>query len=130
MTITIYGIRIAGDSEVRYVGQSQDIESRMMGHFSGAKNMPEPDAKAAWLCDNEENIECFAIDTCDCLYDAKRIERAVIRQYVGLGHRLFNKHHVPTECWINWRGPRRTSEWYSGLRNKKRENLRLQRTKA
>lgn len=94
---TIYALRIRGQTEVRYIGQTQDLERRFAGHFSTANNMPWATSFAMWLKSNADEIEAVALATAETREDARRIERDTINVFLALEHRLFNQWLVPAE---------------------------------
>lgn len=113
---TIYGLRLIDAHEVRYVGQSKDVDKRLLGHFACAKGMPLPTAFAIWLCANEGGIEWFEIDSATTREDARQAERQAIEYALRFGHRLFNHHHVPADKRITDRGPLRSAEYFRARR--------------
>lgn len=97
MTVVIYGLRIRGEKEVRYVGQSADVEARLAGHFCTANNMPWATDFANWLTDNRQVIEAVALATAPTRAEARTIERQMVQACLAMGHRLFNQWLVPVE---------------------------------
>lgn len=96
--IAIYGIRLHGDKEVRYVGQTNGyIESRLVGHIKTAERQPYGSNKAlcAWLLGNRDNLEIFKIAYVDSAAEANGIEKAIIALCLRLEHRLFNRRLLP-----------------------------------
>lgn len=96
---TIYGLRLKGSKEVRYVGQTNayNPELRLNGHFTAAAlrrhNMPLCD----WLTERQSQIEIFKIGYADTREEARGIERAIIALCLRLEHRLFNQRCLPAE---------------------------------
>lgn len=96
MKYCVYGIRLKGDHEIRYVGFSRySGERRLRQHFAMASREEVGTPFAAWLHDNRTNVEVFQIwapATCD---EAVALEHGTIEMCVRLGHRLFNRSRVP-----------------------------------
>jgi len=105
MKFLIYGLRLRGDAEVRYVGQTKDVEQRFAGHFGRAKGMPWQDALAMWLTDNEPEVEWFEIDRAETREEARQIERVAVSFALKFGHRLYNLHLVPADKRDHSRAP-------------------------
>ena len=101
MSFTIYGLRLKGDGEVRYIGQTMRTpEVRLEDHLSAADHAPVPQGLSLWLLDNRESVEVFRIDELPAVQEAKMVERALIKAFARLGHRLFNCHHLPKSARI------------------------------
>lgn len=97
----IYGIRVLGSPEIRYVGQtSRAPEVRMRQLRSLALAAPRKGEFDRWLIDN--NIEVVVLDVVEA-GSANIAERATVRLCLAMGHRLFNQWLVPAEKRI---GPR------------------------
>lgn len=97
MNWVIYGLRLKGATEVRYVGRTKKIEQRLAGHFSTAKQMPWATNFANWLLENKELIELVVLGTAEGQRDACRAERAAVAFCLALNHRLFNQWLVPAD---------------------------------
>lgn len=98
MTHTVYGLRLRGDTEVRYIGQTRrPLEGRLLNHFSANNLMVWPNEFAKWMRLGAEDIEIFAIAQCDGEVAAKAKERELIAVCIAFQHRLFNVRHVPKE---------------------------------
>jgi hypothetical protein len=96
MTWTVYGLRLRGNHEARYIGQTmRPLDNRLFNHFNIAAKMPRPTQFAHWLIDNRDEVEAFKIAYADTLVEARTIERVVIGLCLRLEHRLFNRVHVP-----------------------------------
>lgn len=96
MTWTVYGLRLKGDREVRYVGVTRHTpEKRLFGHHGewGCSQRPFP----VWLRANKGNIETFAIAKVDTIEEARSHERAIIALCSRLRQRLFNRYGVEPE---------------------------------
>jgi hypothetical protein len=94
----VYGLRLRGDPEVRYVGMtSRAVEQRLAGHMSIAGCMPRKTAFCWWLLENRAEIEAFKIARVETLEDAVAHEKVFIAFCLKLDHRLFNRKHVPAD---------------------------------
>lgn len=92
MTFTVYGIRLKGDPEVRYVGLTyKAIQRRLKEHLRTAC-CPSLTPR---LHQNIDEIEIFAIASVADREQAKTTEKVIISLCVRLNHRLFNRAHVP-----------------------------------
>ncbi len=88
---TIYGLRLIGSKEVRYIGQTRShLEVRMAGHFSKKRDETETPLRQ-WLVENRQQIECFKIGYADDPDEARAIESVFISLCSRLDHRLFNR---------------------------------------
>lgn len=101
----VYGLRVKGDCEVRYIGEtSQALPRRLTQHTSfmrsrrlkyGFKTKPPVEGSFAhWLATNKEQIEIFKIAKCGDKKHAERMERAIIGLCLRLEQRLFNRKHA------------------------------------
>lgn len=95
MTFAIYGLRLKGETEVRYIGQTGDTDQRLAGHFSAAYAMPWRTQFANWLIENQHRIEMVVLGTADSRDEARRAERAAVAICLAMDHRLFNLWLVP-----------------------------------
>ena len=100
MSFTVYGIRLIGEREVRYIGQtSQTLKARFSGicteHGRDWSGWPRYTAFGQWLDENRELTEIFAIAKCDTRDEALATERVMIALCLRLNQRLFNGDHVP-----------------------------------
>lgn len=98
MRYTVYGIRLRGTIDVRYIGQTgQEISRRLTSHYGellcqyGTKT-----PFAEWALGNRADIEVFAISEHSTRAAAKEAERAAIKLACALGHKLFNQNFVPS----------------------------------
>lgn len=94
---TVYALRVKGDPEVRYIGQTWNVEQRLAGHLSTAHHMPWATTFADWLKGNRDSIEAVELATADTREEARRIERETVAVFLALDHRLFNQWLVPAE---------------------------------
>jgi hypothetical protein len=118
----IYGLRIGGDPECRYVGQTaHDPETRlasltkqadraMQSEARGYGPKRNPDGFHAWLVNNRGNVEAFKIAKVETRAAAHATERTVVALVLRLEHRLFNSHLVPADRRIAWRVENSPSE--------------------
>jgi hypothetical protein len=102
VSFTVYGLRLKGDCELRYVGHTRKTpdERLRMHHVEGSgTRWPFP----TWLRENRGNIEAFPIAKVDTLQEARAYEMAIIALCSRLRQRLFNRyglapeHRRPTE---------------------------------
>jgi hypothetical protein len=111
MSYYIYGFRIKGDPECRYVGQtSRTPEDRLFAETSYAKRsqrwfgrdneIHRPDGFYQWLIDHDGDIEAFRLAKVETRAEALATERVMVALVLRLGHRLFNRHLVPAELRI------------------------------
>lgn len=95
---TIYGLRIKGSTEARYIGRTlKPLEKRLYGHLYEARRMPIPTLFARWLNENRSEIEIFPIRVVSEWRELKLAERDMILACVALNHRLFNQWLVPAD---------------------------------
>jgi hypothetical protein len=101
VTFTVYGIRLRGDKEIRYVGQTVHTpQHRLLGlrgehgrlHWTGKF---EGSALGHFLHDHKGQVEAFEIARCSTRAEARDTERFTIKLCLSMGHRLFNGDHVP-----------------------------------
>lgn len=93
MKFTVYGIRLKGGHELRYVGQTaHDPDRRMTAHCS--EHGPHSHF-SAWIKANRPNVETVKLGFSDTRNEAKAIERVMVAFCLRLNHRLFNRDHVP-----------------------------------
>lgn len=92
MTHTVYGLRLKGDPEVRYVGLTcKDLKRRLRQHRTGG-NSP---LLSPWLRENSDEVEIFPIAAVECREEATATEKVMIALCCRLDHRLFNRAHNP-----------------------------------
>jgi hypothetical protein len=90
---TIYGLRLKGSKEVRYVGQTaKSPEVRLASHL-GTANSRRPCNRPLreWLAANQSEVEIFKIAYADTREEARAIEAAIIALCSRLQHRIFNQ---------------------------------------
>jgi hypothetical protein len=91
----VYGLRLNGDREVRYVGETfKRLHDRLIQHTSVAAMGRIEGPFADWLLENRGEIEIFEIATCDDRRHAQETEKALIAQCQLLGQRIFNRKHA------------------------------------
>lgn len=95
MTIIIYALRVRGELEARYVGQSADPQKRLQGHLGMARNMPWATNFANWLIENRNEIEAVELARAPTRAEARSVERSMVAVCLALNHRLFNQWLVP-----------------------------------
>lgn len=101
---TIYGLRVKGDKEVRYIGQCADVQIRLAGHFTQAKAMPWATNFADWLKHNKDQIEAVILGSAETRDEARKAERAAVAFCLALNHRLYNQWLVPAHKRLAPRG--------------------------
>lgn len=95
---TIYGLRVSGDREVRYIGLTNcPVEERLAGHLSAAARRRHNLPLCDWLQFHGERVEIFKIGYAETRTEAQSLERALIGIATGLGQRLFNQRCVPVD---------------------------------
>ncbi len=76
---SIYALRLCGDSEVRYVGQTmQRIEDRLRGHIQYANNHGIATTYTVWILDNWRTIEAVKIGEAATRQEALMLEAQLI----------------------------------------------------
>lgn len=109
MSFLVYGLRVTGDREVRYIGfTGHDAATRLKGHYSNAKlyGARPTVGLAGWLLDNEGNVEAVELARAGGKAAIRIAERAAVEFCVALNHRLFNTWLVPAEHRKHWRRER------------------------
>lgn len=92
MSFTVYGIRLKGDPEVRYVGLTyKPLQRRLKEHL----RTPCCPNLSPWLRENLDRIDVFAIASVEDREQTKATEKVIISLCARLNHRLFNRTHVP-----------------------------------
>lgn len=90
--LTIYGLRLKGDREVRYVGQTNDAPIvRLASHLKAATRAVHNPELCEWLRSNRPNIEAFAIAKVATRQEALSHERVIVALCRRLNHRLLNQ---------------------------------------
>lgn len=93
MSYTVYGLRLIGETEPRYIGMTRrPLAYRVKCHLSYACN--RIGKFADWLNDNRELVEAYEIAETADRELAKVIERGIIRTRILNGHQLFNQVHA------------------------------------
>lgn len=109
MTHCIYGFRLVGDTECRYVGMTtHEPADRLKYRMGEARRfvrwkIADPDGLHQWLLKNEGTVEAFTIAKAGTRADALETERAIVAVVLCLGHRLFNHWLVPSHKRIGWK---------------------------
>lgn len=100
MRIFVYGLRLKGDRETRYVGEtSGPPEYRLHLHYAAAKK-GRIGPLGDWLLANEGAVEAFKIAEVETRAEARATERAIIALCLRMDQRLFNRAGVPRELRI------------------------------
>jgi hypothetical protein len=84
----VYGLHLAGDDEIRYVGSTCNPKSRLTQHL-GDKDSKNPD-KEKWIADNRRNVRMMILQSDVPEKNRRKAEEKAIREYRSKGHRLFN----------------------------------------
>lgn len=93
---TVYGLRLKGEREVRYIGQTNGSPwVRLQGHLNTARRGLYNQELNEWLLANELSAEAFAIAKVDSRKEAEDYERAIIALCVRLDQRLLNRRKLP-----------------------------------
>lgn len=96
MTYSIYGLRLNGEREVRYIGlTSKSLPARLAKHIAFARGWTVRRDFYDWLIENASAVEIFKIAEAATAEDAAAVERETIHLCVKLQQRLFNETHVP-----------------------------------
>lgn len=97
MTHVVYGFRNVGSMEARYVGQTKHTAQHRLQFETSCCNPNGTHAPlfARWLLGEDGEVEGFTIRECADEWDARYWERETIKTLLALGHRLFNRQHVP-----------------------------------
>ncbi len=82
----VYGLRLANDSEYRYVGSTYDLDARLYQHYQFDGGNPEKDR---WLAENYGQIELDVLAEVDEV-ERRKAEQEWIVMLRQDGHRLFN----------------------------------------
>jgi hypothetical protein len=91
VSFDIYGLRLIGDREVRYVGQTgSGIRRRLYWHYRDTNRRAS--GLGSWLRANKGSVEAFRIGTAETQDDALEFENLVIAVCLASGQRLFNRH--------------------------------------
>lgn len=109
MTFTIYGFRLKGEAEIRYIGLTGNTpESRLYRLTKEAcmYGRRPTDGLGGWLLDNEGRVEVINIVRLRTLPEARIAERTAVSALVEGGHPLFNRWLVPRGKRIDWIPPR------------------------
>ena len=109
MSFYVYGLRLKGDLECRYIGQTGKApEDRLIDRIRQSRHhvkigyCAHPDGLSQWVAANADNIEVFRIAKTETRQEARATERVIIALVLRLGHRLLNLEGVPPEQQIGW----------------------------
>lgn len=96
MTYTVYGIRLKGEREVRYIGHTKlDLSVRLRHHLSAEIRSFENRPLLPWIRANRNKVEMFAIAKCASESEARVTESVLISLCIRLNQRLLNSAQVP-----------------------------------
>jgi predicted GIY-YIG superfamily endonuclease len=97
MTFTVYGIRLKGNKEVRYIGYTRgELAERLRRHATAAIDVNSYSPVRPWVRKNRDNVEIFPIAKCDDETEARRTESVLIALCLRLDHDLLNGAQVPS----------------------------------
>lgn len=95
MRHVVYGFRLIGDTEIRYVGQTKHTgQKRLSFEQTMAKKRWKHDALSQWLFDTLGQVEAFTIWSCPDEESARLKEAETIAFCLAIGHRILNKQHA------------------------------------
>lgn len=87
----LYILRLIGDYEVRYVGQTtQQLQERLRHHVYFAQSRFALINTGQWLRENAGKIEIIQFDEAPDLEAARVLERDAMRLFYKTGHGLLN----------------------------------------
>lgn len=89
----VYALRVKGEMEARYIGQSKQPERRLYEVVWEALRAGCPTANDLWLRANRHRLELAILHECESREEAKKVEAEAIRLFAAMGHRLVNCHH-------------------------------------
>jgi predicted GIY-YIG superfamily endonuclease len=84
----VYGLRLKGTAEWRYIGCTTNKDSRELAHRSYDRKNP---SKWKWMREHGQAVEMIILSTFDDEYEAATEEARLIRYYRAEGYKLFNK---------------------------------------
>lgn len=89
-TAFVYGLRVIGGKQFRYVGSTVQPRHRLTSHFVAARTDNVKNQRLQeWLSANEGNVEMVILGKCD-RSAVRKLEKDKARQLSALGHSLFN----------------------------------------
>lgn len=90
-TAHVYGLRLIGDFEFRYIGSTVSPRSRLTGHYTAANkdDLHGNDDLADWLNTNVYGIEMVILWTGPLRLKLRK-EKDKAREMASRGHRLMN----------------------------------------
>jgi predicted GIY-YIG superfamily endonuclease len=101
MSVTVYGLRLRGGKEARYIGMTGNFNARLHAHFIGIDSPHRNPQLCDWLRTHNSDVEIFKIASADTRTEAFGIERAIIALCLRLEHRLFNQRGLPNDRTTN-----------------------------
>lgn len=115
MSYVIYGLRLKGSPEVRYVGLTSFTPEIRLLHLTREARLygqRPTTGRSGWLLVNKGQIDAFEIARADTKADAHKKEREAVQFCLLLNHRLFNAWLVPAGRRLDWK----PSRFYTRLR--------------
>jgi hypothetical protein len=99
---TVYALRLIGDAEIRYIGQTNgDPAERLVNLRSCEVGFRNATPFGEWLDRHRAQIEVRKLATFPTREEAKAGEKAAIMLALTIGARLFNRDHVPKHLRIS-----------------------------
>lgn len=96
MTYTVYGLRLRGEREARYIGFTRvSLDVRLARHIAATIDRNSNRPVVPWLKENRDRVEAFAIAKCETGPEARATESVVIALCLRLNQRLLNTAQVP-----------------------------------
>lgn len=94
--VTVYGLRVRGEREVRYIGFTcGDLNKRLKRHLSDKIYEASWRPMLPWIRANGASVEIFAIAKCNTVSEARATESVLIALCLRLNQRLLNGSQVP-----------------------------------
>lgn len=96
MSATVYGLRLRGDREVRYIGFTRGaLPNRLAKHRLGTACKASYRPLIPWVREHGDNVEIFPIAKCATVAEARATEAVLIALCLRLNQRLLNGAQVP-----------------------------------
>jgi hypothetical protein len=100
MSYCVYGIRLKGETNVRYIGHTKGTpEARLDWHLKQTIHEPSFRPLLPWARANRDQIEAFKIADCESEKAARVTESVVIALCLRLNQPLLNVAQVPPHLW-------------------------------
>lgn len=93
---TVYGLRLRGSIEVRYVGFTKFAPAaRLARHIADTTYGTPGRALRQWLLANADAVEAVPLCTAKTEVEARAMEKGAIAACAHAGNQLFNSDHMP-----------------------------------